>query len=72
MSWYSRDCLEPARRMLGQGEKRLRFLLNRVGGRIMTREEVAQVDPEDLSFVNVNFPRGPGAGGAGRGPAWAV
>ncbi|MCF8034319.1 MAG: NTP transferase domain-containing protein [Desulfarculaceae bacterium] len=56
MSWYGRDCLEPARLMLRQGERRLRLLLNRVGARIMTRQEVAAVDPDDLSFVNVNFP----------------
>ncbi|MCB2228796.1 MAG: molybdenum cofactor guanylyltransferase [Desulfarculaceae bacterium] len=56
MSWYSRDCLEPALAMLKEGERRLRLLLGRVEGRVMTRTEVAEVDPDDLSFINVNFP----------------
>lgn len=56
MSWYSRDCLDPALEMLQGGERRLRLLLGKVGARIMTRQEVAEVDPEDLSFINVNFP----------------
>jgi len=56
MSWYSRDCLAPALKLVESGERRLRILLKMVGARVLTRQEVAEVDPEDLSFLNVNFP----------------
>eukprot|EP01022_Parablepharisma_sp_SALTPOND_P024716 TRINITY_DN5536_c0_g1_i1.p3 TRINITY_DN5536_c0_g1~~TRINITY_DN5536_c0_g1_i1.p3 ORF type:complete len:207 (-),score=67.82 TRINITY_DN5536_c0_g1_i1:12-632(-) len=57
MSWYSRDCLGPALKLVEAGERRLRILLKMVGARVLTRQEVAETDPEDLSFLNVNFPQ---------------
>ena len=57
MAWYSRSCLKQALAMVETGEKRARLLLEAVGAYIMDRAEVAQVDPDDLSFINVNFPQ---------------
>ncbi len=57
MAWYSRDCLELALKLVQAGERRLRILLEMVGARVLTRQEVALADPEDLSFLNVNFPQ---------------
>lgn len=57
LAWYSRDCLPTALRLMESGERRPRLLLDTIGARILTREEVAQADPEDLSFLNVNFPQ---------------
>ncbi len=57
LAWYHRDCLPAVLRLMDQGERRPRMLLGAVGARILTREEVAAADPEDLSFLNVNFPQ---------------
>lgn len=57
MAWYSRACLPEAQRMVQAGELRLRLLLRHVDAYILSREEVARLDPEDLSFINVNFPQ---------------
>ena len=57
MAWYSRECLPWALKLVQAGERRPRQLLQHVKAYIMSREEVAQVDPEDLSFINVNFPQ---------------
>ncbi|RJX36081.1 MAG: molybdenum cofactor guanylyltransferase [Desulfarculus sp.] len=56
LAWYHRDCLPTALRLVKAGEKRPRMLLPAVKARILTREEVAAVDPQDLSFLNVNSP----------------
>ena len=56
MAYYSRDCLPAAMRLLKQGELRPTSLLNSIRPLMITREEVHQVDPEDMSFINVNFP----------------
>lgn len=57
MAWYSRDCLPWAQRLVQAGERRPHRLLKQVKAYTMSREEVARVDPEDLSFINVNFPQ---------------
>ena len=56
LAYYSRDCLPAAMRLLKQGERRPTSLLNSIRPLMITREEVHQVDPEDMSFINVNFP----------------
>jgi molybdopterin-guanine dinucleotide biosynthesis protein A len=56
LAWYSRECLAPALKLVSAGERRLRLLLEAVGAYFMTRQEVSEVDPQDLSFINVNFP----------------
>lgn len=56
LAWYHRDCLPAALRLVQAGERRLRLLLQEVGAYIMTRQQVAQADPGDLSFINVNTP----------------
>lgn len=56
LSYYHRLCLPAALRLLEKGERRPRFLLKAVRARILSTEEVAAVDPEGLSFFNVNSP----------------
>ncbi len=51
---YSRKCLTPALRLIQQGERRVRILLQEVQARLLSRQEVAELDPDDLSFLNVN------------------
>ena len=57
MAWYSRQCLPLAQEMVLSGERRTRLLLERVKARVLSRQEVALLDPEDLSFLNLNFPQ---------------
>ncbi|MBU4276228.1 MAG: molybdenum cofactor guanylyltransferase [Proteobacteria bacterium] len=57
MAWYSRECLPCAQKLVQDGERRPHRLLRQVGAYTMSREEVALVDPDDLSFINVNFPQ---------------
>jgi len=56
LAYYHRDCLPAALRLLEQGERRLRMLLQAVGARYLGREDIRAVDSEDLSFINVNYP----------------
>lgn len=56
LCYYHRDCLPTILRMLERGERRPRMLLEAVGGHIFSQEEVRKVDPEMVSFLNVNFP----------------
>ena len=56
LAYYSRECLPTALRMLEQGERRPTSLLNSIRPLMITREQVHEVDPDDLSFINVNFP----------------
>lgn len=56
LAWYHRDCLPTIQRLAQAGEKRPRLLVEAVKARVLSRQEVAAVDPEDLSFLNVNFP----------------
>ncbi|MEW5911352.1 MAG: molybdenum cofactor guanylyltransferase [Thermodesulfobacteriota bacterium] len=56
LAWYHRDCLPAILRLVQAGEKRPRRLLQVVKARVLSREEVAAVDPQDLSFLNVNSP----------------
>ncbi|BEQ17055.1 molybdenum cofactor guanylyltransferase [Desulfoferula mesophila] len=57
MAWYDRGCLPLARKMLEEGEWRLRLLLKRSGALIIDRQETLSLDPDNLSFLNVNFPQ---------------
>lgn len=57
LAWYGRGCLPMAQKMIRQDEWRLRMLLNRVNPRLISREEVCALDPDDLSFLNLNFPQ---------------
>jgi molybdopterin-guanine dinucleotide biosynthesis protein A len=54
VSYYHRDCLPQALGLIRKNERRPRILLNLVKAQILTREEVLALDPEDLSFINVN------------------
>jgi len=56
LAYYHRKCLPAALRLLEQGELRTRLLLKAVGARYIPLEDVRQVDPEELSFINVNYP----------------
>jgi molybdopterin-guanine dinucleotide biosynthesis protein A len=55
VSYYHRDCLPQALGLIRKnGERRLHVLLKLVKARILTRDEVLALDPDDLSFFNVN------------------
>ena len=54
---YRRDaCLAAVRTALDAGERKMTAWLPGVRARIMTVDEVALVDPEFRSFINVNSP----------------
>ncbi len=56
LAYYSRSCLPAVMRLLQRGEGRVRALLGATGATIMPRAEVQALDPEGLSFLNVNYP----------------
>jgi len=56
LAYYHRGVLPEALRLLEQGERRTRILLQRVGARLIPAREVAQADPDGVSFVNINYP----------------
>lgn len=56
LAYYHRKCLPAAMRLLEEGELRTRMLLKAVGASYISREEVLKVDPDELSFLNVNYP----------------
>lgn len=54
---YRKDaCLEAVRTALDAGERKMTAWLPGVHSRVMTVDEVALVDPEFRSFINVNSP----------------
>ena len=54
---HSKDtCLAAVRAALDAGERKVIAWLPAVRSRVMSQEEVAQVDPQFRSFVNVNSP----------------
>lgn len=56
LAYYHRRCLPAAMRLLEKGELRIRFLLQAVGANYIPLEEVHKIDPEEISFLNVNYP----------------
>lgn len=57
MAYYSRACLPAALRLLERGEPRTRMLLKAVNADLLPAETVRELDPEMLSFLNVNHPQ---------------
>ena len=55
-AYYSRSCLPAALRLVEAGERRPRMLVEVVGAQVVPRQQVLQADPEDVCFVNVNYP----------------
>jgi len=51
---YARACLEPAREALRAGQRRVAAMLDRVRVQVVPEDQVRQVDPGLVSFVNVN------------------
>lgn len=51
---YSRDCAEPVRAQLEEGDLRIRDFLGRVKVRYVESAEIERFDPEHLSFFNIN------------------
>jgi len=51
---YARACLEPGREALQTGQRTLRALLDRVRVKVLEEDELRKVDPELVSFTNVN------------------
>ncbi|MGD8563877.1 MAG: molybdenum cofactor guanylyltransferase [Desulfarculaceae bacterium] len=57
LAWYHSSCLPPALRLIEANDRRPRKLLEVVKARIIPLDQVHAIDPEGLSFLNVNFPR---------------
>lgn len=57
LAYYSRQCLPAAQRLREQGECRPRKLLEVVGAQFLDPAEVARLDPQGYSFLNVNLPQ---------------
>jgi molybdopterin-guanine dinucleotide biosynthesis protein A len=53
---YSRNCVEPIKKILEQGKKVIIELFNHVKVRYVETEEVERFDPGHLSFFNINTP----------------
>ena len=51
---YSRNCIEPIKKIFGQGKKVIIELFNHVKVRYIETEEVERFDPKHLSFFNIN------------------
>ncbi|ADK84037.1 molybdenum cofactor guanylyltransferase [Desulfarculus baarsii DSM 2075] len=56
LAWYSRDVLGQALGLLKGGQPRMKRLLGRHCTRFIGPAELAQLDPQGLSFINVNRP----------------
>ena len=56
IAYYHRKCLPAAMRLFDSGELRTRRLLELVNARYIPPEVVHKLDPEELSFINVNYP----------------
>jgi molybdopterin-guanine dinucleotide biosynthesis protein A len=56
LAYYSRQCLPAILRLVEKGERRPRILLKAVGAQYLEAHEVAQLDPQGYSFLNINFP----------------
>jgi len=53
---YGRNCLEPMRRLLADGNLRVYDLYPQVRVRYVAGEELARLDAEGQAFVNINTP----------------
>jgi molybdopterin-guanine dinucleotide biosynthesis protein A len=51
---YSRDCIEPIKKMLDKGQKVIIELFEYVKVRFIEAEEIDRYDPKHLSFFNIN------------------
>jgi molybdopterin-guanine dinucleotide biosynthesis protein A len=56
LAYYSRQCLPAALRLVEQGDRRPRMLLKAVGAQFLPADELAGLDPQGHSFLNVNRP----------------
>lgn len=53
---YSRRCLEPMKKQIERGDLTIRLFLDKVKVKYIGEEEVDHLDPDHLSFFNVNTP----------------
>jgi len=53
---YSKACAEPIRRLIDEGERRIRMLYDEVRVLAVGPEIYAKWDPEGLAFFNINTP----------------
>ncbi len=51
---YNKKCLQPIKESLEKGEKRLISFLGAVKVHYLGVEEISKVDPEEISFFNIN------------------
>lgn len=54
---YSRACLEPIRRALARGDRRIISFFDDICVRYVDPEEIAVFDPQFRSFMNINTPQ---------------
>lgn len=54
MAIYSKSCLKPIKESLIRGEKRLIAFYEAVKVYYLSAEEISKVDPEEISFFNIN------------------
>ena len=53
---YSKNCLEPIRKTMGQGKYRIVDFFPMVKVRIIEEDEFSALDPSRASFININTP----------------
>jgi molybdopterin-guanine dinucleotide biosynthesis protein A len=51
---YSRDCIEPIRRQIEEGNLKVSDLPSRLNVRFVEDDDIDKYDPEHLSFFNIN------------------
>jgi molybdopterin-guanine dinucleotide biosynthesis protein A len=54
---YGRPCLEPMRKLLERGERRIIRFFPYVRVQYLTADEISRFDPDELAFRNINTPR---------------
>ncbi|MFH1662819.1 MAG: molybdenum cofactor guanylyltransferase [Chloroflexota bacterium] len=51
---YSKNCIQPIEKLLGEGSFKVKYLLDLVKVRYVEREEIDSFDRQHLSFFNIN------------------
>jgi molybdopterin-guanine dinucleotide biosynthesis protein A len=53
---YSKNCLEPIKKIINQGKYKILDLYPMVKVKIITEKEFSVLDPMNESFININTP----------------
>ncbi|MCQ9207811.1 MAG: molybdenum cofactor guanylyltransferase [Omnitrophica bacterium] len=54
---YAKTCIQPIKNELSQQNLKISNFLQQVKVKVISEEEIAKFDPEQLCFVNINTPR---------------